>query len=67
MTKGIEDGRSYVVEDRPGGGADYLYAVVDNPVDGHVVCSGRMDDVRAYLRENGDGSVFCRVRVYPLH
>jgi len=67
MMKGNEDGRNYVVEDRPCGGADRFYAVVDNPVDGHVVCFGRMDDVGAYLRENGYGSVFCRVRVYPLH
>lgn len=67
MTKGNENGRSNVVEDRPCGGADHLYAVVDHPVDGYVFCAGRVDDVRAYLRENGDGSVFCRVRVYPLH
>jgi len=67
MTKGNEDGRSNVVEDRACRRADYLYAVADDPVDGHVFCAGSVDDVRAYLRENGNGGVFCRVRVYPLH
>ena len=67
MTKGIEDGRSDVVEDSPGGYSDYLYAVVDDPSNGNVLCTGRVDDVRAYLRENGDGCVFQRLRLFTLH
>ena len=67
MTKGIEDGRSDVFEDSTGGRADHLYAVVDDPSNGNVLCTGRVDDVRAYLRENGDGCLFQRVRVFTLH
>ena len=67
MTKGNENGRSVVTEDCPGGSPDNLYAVIDNPVDGYVFCSGSVDDVRTYLRENGDGGIFCRVRVFTLH
>lgn len=67
MTKGIEDGRNNVVKDSPGGCPDRIYAVVDDPSNGDVLCLGRLDDVRAYLRENGDGCLFQRVRVFTLH
>jgi hypothetical protein len=47
--------------------ADHLYAVVDDPSNGDVLCLGRLDDVRAYIRENGYGCVFQRLRVFTLH
>ena len=67
MMKGIEDGRSDVFEDCPSGSPDHFYAVVDDISNGNVICLGRVDDVRSYLRENGDGSVFQRVRLFTLH
>ena len=66
-TKGNESGRNDVIEDSPGSYPDYLYAVVDDPSNGDVLCTGRLDDVRAYIRENGYGCLFQRVRVFTLH
>lgn len=67
MTKGIEDGRSSVFKDCPSGSPNYLYAVVDDPSNGNVLCTGSLDDVRTYIRENGDGCVFQRLRLFTLH
>ena len=67
MTKGIDYGRNNVVEDSTSCRADHLYAVVDDTSNGDVLCLGRLDDVRAYIRENGYGCVFQRLRVFTLH
>lgn len=67
MTKGNEDGRSDVFKDCTSSRTNHFYAVVDDPSNGDVLCLGRVDNVRAYLRENGDGGVFQRVRLFTLH
>lgn len=55
------------IEDCQDGNGSHFYAVVDHPIYGNEFCSGSLDDVRAFIRAYGDGSIFCSVRVFTLH
>ena len=54
-------------EDRQSGDGSPIYAVVDHLIYGDELCTGSLDDVRAFIRAYGDGGVFCRVRLFTLH
>ena len=60
------DGRN-VVEDSTDNDGSNIYAVIDHLIYGDEFCIGSLDDVRAFLGAYGDGSIFCRVRLFTLH
>jgi len=61
------DGRWGCVQDSAGGNGDHLYAVIDHPGYGYEFRSGLLDDVGAYMGEDGNGWIFCRVRLFTVH
>ena len=54
-------------ENRQDGDGSAVYAIVDHLIYGDEFCIGSLDDVRAFLGAYGDGSIFCRVRLFTLH
>lgn len=54
-------------EDRQDGDGSSVYAIVDHLIYGDEFCVGSLDDVRTFLGAYGDGSIFCRVRLFTLH
>lgn len=56
-----------VSENFEDGNGSAVYAIVDHLIYGDEFCVGSLDDVRAFLGAYGDGSIFCRVRLFTLH
>ena len=65
--KGKSDDRRGCVQDSAGGDGDNLYAVIDHPGYGYEFHSRLLDDVGTYVGEDGNGWVFCRVRLFTVH
>jgi hypothetical protein len=65
--KGKSDGRWGCGENVEGGNGDHLYAVIDHPGYGYEFHSRLLDDAGAYMGEDGNGWIFCRVRLFTLH
>ena len=65
--KGKSNGGRGCVQDSAGGDGNNLYAVIDHPGYGYEFCSGLLDDVGAYVGEDGNGWILCRVRLFTVH
>ena len=67
MKKEKSNGRWGCVQDSTGCDGDNLYAVIDHPGYGYEFRSGLLDDVGAYMGEDGNGWILCRVRLFTVH
>ena len=61
-----KDGRGCVENDSCGAG-NSVYAVVDCFGDGYEFPAGMLGDVDAYVGEDGNGFVLCRLRLFTVH
>jgi hypothetical protein len=61
-----DDGRGCVQNSESGIG-DNLYAVIDHPGYGWQFPASLLGDVRPFVGEDGDGWLFCRLRLFTVH
>jgi hypothetical protein len=61
-----KDGRG-CVEDDSGGFGNSVYAVVDCFGDGYEFPASLLGDVDAYVGEDGNGFVLCRLYLFTVH
>jgi hypothetical protein len=66
MTERTNDGRGCVEDDSSCTG-NYVYAVVDCFGNGYEFPAGMLGDVDAYVGEDGNGFVLCRLCLFTVH
>lgn len=66
MTERTKDGRGCVEDDSSCTG-NSVYAVVDCFGDGYEFPASMLGDVDAYVGEDGNGFVLCRVYLFTVH
>jgi hypothetical protein len=67
MKKEKSNGRWGCVQNSEGGVGDNLYAVIDHPGYGYEFRSGLLGDVGAYVGEDGNGWILCRLHLFTVH
>jgi hypothetical protein len=61
-----DDGRG-CVQDSESGIGDNLYAVIDHPGYGWQFPASLLGDVEPFVGEDGNGWLFCRLRLFTVH